>query len=157
MASRIFKRSFAQALIKTHQLEYAIKVARKSCKVVSYNTEGGGPPAGLFPVKAAPKRKVVLPTPKDRFLSSRPPKSMLSRRWCSTTTVPRRFSGYSNSVRGASLNQSNSLSQALFQMSGNDRHTKNPFLTREELKTSNELLLSWAPLWSPGRMDKVWP
>jgi len=53
-----------------------------------------------------------------------------------------RFSGTSNTVRGAGgLNQSSSLSQALFQYSGNERQHASPFLTREELKTAKRVVI----------------
>jgi len=146
----MWKRSLKDSLIKTNKLEHAVKIARKSCKVVAYNGDQAfraGVYAGVYPTKngvnpakAALERMIVPQTAKAKFLASRPPKSMLSRRWCST--VSRRFSGTSVGFRGASNNSNSSLSQALFQMSGNDnRQSKNPFLTREELKTSKRVVI----------------
>lgn len=111
-------------------------ISRKSCKTPD-------PSLAVVPLRVvnptSPFARQTQNTAKARFLASRPPKCMLSKRWCSTAA--RRFSGTSNTVRGAAgLNQSSSLSQALFQYSGNERHAS-PFLTREEIKTAKRVVI----------------
>ncbi|XP_023338909.1 delta-1-pyrroline-5-carboxylate synthase isoform X4 [Eurytemora carolleeae] len=85
--------------------------------------------------------KTVL-TVRSRLLSSLPPKNMLQRRWC-TTTTGRRYSANTLGLALSQTNSNNSFSQALLNMNNSVDHgmRHSPFLTRDELVNAKRVVI----------------
>jgi delta-1-pyrroline-5-carboxylate synthetase len=132
-------RRFMSKIMSQEKSFLPVVIKRKSCKHVDPALARGYP---VVPPRVATPLNPAAMTAKARFLATRPPKNIIAKRWCSSSSssVARRYSGTSNPGRGAGLTQSSSLSQALFQYSDNERQ-HSPFLTREELKTAKRVVI----------------
>lgn len=114
-----------------------VKILSRAERLERQNSSHGKPrvlPKASLSVPPGPKVAVPTPATRARLLATLPPKNMMQKRWCSSTSA-RRFSEISSST---------ALTQSIFKgnvVEHNNAGRNTPFLTRGELKHAKRVVI----------------